>query len=166
VNAEPVNGARAWAAAVLTTATLALGACGSTIPADPDGTLDRIRREQVLRAGASPRAGWVVVRSPSQDPTGREVGLVEGFAASLGAEVAWIVSGEEDLVGRLEDGSLDVVVGGVTDQNPYSADVAMTRPYLEQEVRGTVETHVMFVPMGENALQSALERWLDEAVPR
>ena len=116
--------------ATLTSAILTLTGCNVTIPADPDGTLDRIRRAQVLRAGASPRPGWVVVRSMTEDPTGREVDLVEGFASSLGAQVKWTVGGEEDLVARLEDGSLDVVVGGLTDQNPFSADAAMTRPYL------------------------------------
>ena len=155
-----------WAPAVLVSAVLTLTGCDVTIPVDPDGTLDRIRREQVLRAGASPRPGWVVARSMTEDPTGREVDLVEGFAASLGAEVRWTVGGEEHLTARLEDGSLDIVVGGLTDQNPFSAEVSMTRPYLEEEVQGTVEAHVMFVPMGENALQSALERYLDEAVPR
>ena len=155
-----------WVPAMLLSAVFILTGCAVTIPVDPDGTLDRIRREQVLRAGASPRPGWVLVRSMTKDPTGREVDLVEGFASSLGAQVEWTVGGEEDLVARLEDGSLDVVVGGLTDQNPFSADAAMTRPYLEEMAQGTVEAHVMFVPMGENALQSALERWLDEAVPR
>ena len=164
-NVATVTRISSWLPALVTSAMLALTGCDVTIPVDPDGTLDRIRREQVLRAGASPRPGWVVVRSMTDDPTGREVDLVEGFAASLDAEVEWTVGGEEDLVTRLEDGSLDVVVGGLTDQNPFSADAAMTRPYLEVEVQGTVEAHVMFVPMGENALQSALERWLDEVVP-
>ena len=150
---------------LLTSAVLTLAGCSVTIPADPDGTLDRIRAARVLRAGGSPSPGWVLVGSMTEDPTGREVELVEGFAESLGAEVEWMVGGEEELVGRLEDGSLDVVVGGLTDQNPFAADVGMTRPYLERQVQGTVEAHVMFVPMGENALQSALERWLDEAMP-
>ena len=40
--------------------------------------------------------------------------------------------------------------------------VALTRAYAEIDERGTTEEHVMMVPMGENALQSELERWLDE----
>ena len=37
----------------------------------------------------------------------------------------------------------------------------LTRAYTEVEVAGTTEAHVMMVPMGENALQCELERWLD-----
>ena len=54
-----------------------------------------------------------------------------------------------------------MAVGGVTDQNLWVDKVALTRPYAEVTARGTTEAHVMMLPMGENALQSELERWLD-----
>jgi ABC-type amino acid transport substrate-binding protein len=142
-------------------ASLASG-CGLTIPADPEGTLERVKGSGVLRAGASPRPGWV--EAAPTGPRGREVDLVEGFAASLGAEVAWTTGGEEHLVSLLEQGRLDVAVGGVTDQNPWVEKVALTRPYVEVEADGTTEAHVMMTRMGENAFLSALERWLDDAV--
>jgi ABC-type amino acid transport substrate-binding protein len=141
---------------------VSLTGCGLTIPTDPDGTLDRVRAEEVLRAGASPSPGWVEVAGTSQNPSGREVELVEAFAASLDADVIWTVAGEEHLVGLLEDGKLDLVVGGITDKNPWMEKAALTRPYVEQRVSGTTEAHVMMLPMGENAFQSELERWLDD----
>jgi polar amino acid transport system substrate-binding protein len=141
-----------------------LAACGvvpTHFPADPEGTLDRIRSEAVLRAGAAPNPGWVELEDAGNEPTGHEPELVEEFAASLDAEVEWTVGTEEHLVSLLESGDLDLVVGGLTDQNPWVQKAGLTRPYAEKTVDGTTEAHVMMVPMGENALQSELERWLD-----
>ena len=140
-------------------ATLVAG-CGVSIPTDPDGTLDRVGREQVVRAGAAPNRDWVRVEAPDR-PSGHEVALVEDFAASLGAEVEWTVGTEEHLVTLLEDGEIDIAVGGFTDQNLWVDMAALTRPYVEVTVSGTIEKHVMMLPRGENAWQSELERWLD-----
>jgi ABC-type amino acid transport substrate-binding protein len=142
---------------VLVAAAVLLAGCGTSLlpddfPADPDGTLDRIRADGVVRVGASPRPGWVEVGDDA--PTGREPRLVEAFAADLDAEVEWTVAGEEELVRLLEDGEIDLAVGGFTEANAWVSKVGLTRPYTG--------THVMMVPMGENALQSRLERWLDD----
>ncbi len=148
------------AAAAVATALL-VSACGLTIPTDPDGTLDRVREEGVLRVGVSPRPGWVEVTGGGA-PSGREPQLVKDFADDLGAEVEWTVAGEEELVTMLEDGELDLAVGGFTDANAWVDKVGLTRPYAEVKARGSTEAHVMMVPMGENALQSELEHWLDD----
>jgi polar amino acid transport system substrate-binding protein len=150
---------------LLVAAVVLLAGCGTSLlpddyPADPDGTLDRIRADGVVRVGASPRPGWVEVGDG--DPTGREPRLVEAFAEDLGAEVEWTVTGEEDLVRLLEEGEIDLAVGGFTDTNAWVDKVGLTRSYAEVEVAGTTEAHVMMVPMGENALMSRLERWLDD----
>lgn len=134
-----------------------LSACGLSIPTDPDGTLDRVRTDGVLRVGASPRPGWVELPD-SGPPRGREADLVAGFADHLGAEVEWTTSGEEHLVTMLEDGSIDLAVGGFTEDNAWADRVGLTRAYAG--------AHVMMVPMGENALQSDLERWLDAQAGR
>jgi polar amino acid transport system substrate-binding protein len=149
---------------LLVAATVLLAGCGSLLPddfpTDPDGTLDRVREDGVVRVAASPRAGWVEVGDGP--PTGREPELVTAFAESLGAEVEWTVTGEEDLVRLLEEGKIDLAVGGFTDKNAWVDKVGLTRPYVEVDVAGTTEAHVMIVPMGENAWMSRLERWLDE----
>ncbi|WP_148573400.1 transporter substrate-binding domain-containing protein [Nocardioides caldifontis] len=141
---------------------LLVGGCALSVPSDPDGTLDRVRDDGVLRAGASVSPGWVDVSADGRRPVGREPDLVMRFAESLGAEVEWTLGGEEHLVGLLEKGDLDLVVGGLTDQNAWVDKAALTRPFAEERVAGTTEKHVMMVPMGENAWQSELERWLDE----
>lgn len=126
--------------------------CGLSIPTDPDGTLDRVRAEGVLRAGASPSPGWVTLGGGT--PGGREPDLVSQFADDLEADVDWTVAGEEELVRMLEEGEIDLAVGGFTEDNAWVDEVGLTRAYTG--------THVMMVPMGENALQSELEVWLDD----
>lgn len=142
-------------------AALILTGCGLTIPTDPDGTLDTVHTEGVLRVGASVRPGWVET-GDGREASGREPDLVRGFAEHLGVDVEWTLAGEEHLVGLLEHGELDLAVGGITEDNPWVSKVGLTRPYAEATVDGTTEKHVMMVPMGENAFQSELERWLDE----
>lgn len=148
---------------LLVAAAVLLTGCGSVVPddfpADPDGTLDRVRSDGVLQVGASPRPGWVDVAGES--PAGREPRLVTGFADHLAVDVEWTVAGEEELVRLLEDGEIDLAVGGFTDTNAWVDEVGLTRPYTEVDAAGTTEAHVMMVPMGENALMSELERWLD-----
>ncbi len=149
-----------WAVAVA--CVIVASGCGVTIPTDPDGTLDRVRADGVLRVGVSPRSGWVEVTGGGGAPGGQEPRLVEDFADDLDVEVEWTVAGEEELVTMLEEAELDLAVGGFTDANAWVDKVGLTRPYAEVEARGATEAHVMMVPMGENALQSELERWLDE----
>lgn len=129
--------------------------CGLSIPTDPEGTLDRVRSDGVLRVGASPRQGWV--DTGDDPPAGLEPRLVAAFAEDVDAEVEWTVAGEEELVRLLDEGRLDVAVGGFTEDNAWVTEVGLTRPYAG--------THVMMVPMGENAFQSELELWLDEHPP-
>lgn len=149
-----------WRAALLLGAVLLASGCGLTIPTDPDGTLERVRSDGVLRVGASPSPDWVDI--DDGPPSGREPALVTAFAADVGAEVEWTVAGEEELVSLLEEGRLDLAVGGFTDANAWVDKVGLTRPYVEVDESGSTEAHVMMVPMGENALQSELERWLDD----
>lgn len=152
-----------WPAVLLV--VLLLTSCAA-IPADPEKTLARIQSSGVLLAGATPRPPWVELpKQEGQPPGGSEVALVEDFAAQLGAEVTWTVAGEEELVRLMENGELDVMVGGLTSQNPYKNKVAFTRPYSKSvDSEGKTHKQVMAVRLGENALLSALERYLDDEV--
>lgn len=141
--------------AALASATVLLPGCGLSIPTDPDGTLDRVRDDGVLRVGAAPSPDRVELGDGGPGgPGGPEPELVSAFADDLGAEVEWTVAGEEELVRLLEAGDLDLAVGGFTEDNAWVDKVGLTRAYSG--------THVMMVPMGENAFQSRLELWLDD----
>lgn len=137
-----------------------LSACGISIPTDPDGTMERVTGNE-LRVGVTPDAGLVDVEGHT--PTGSLPDLATSFAATLDAEPVWTVGSEETLVGMLEAGSLDLVVGGFTEDTPWLDRAGVTRGY--SGIPGADGRKlVMLVPLGENAFLSELERFLDEEV--
>jgi ABC-type amino acid transport substrate-binding protein len=146
-------GATAVAAVVLT-------GCGMTVPADPDGTLERVEGG-VMRVGATENAPWVEV-ADNGDPSGTEPTLVLEFAEQLDAEVEWTVGSEATLAEMLEAGELDLVIGGFHEDTPWTEFAAATRPYVEAGHPDGTTKQVMLAPLGENAFLVALERFLDE----
>lgn len=134
--------------------------CGVQVPADPDGTLDRVTGGE-LRVGAVPDPGLVEVTG--DDPSGPLVDLVEEFADTIDAETEWTVASEETLVSELETGALDLAVGGFTDQSPWADRVGLTRGYTA--IPGSDGRSIaLLVPLGENAMLAELETFLDEEV--
>jgi len=139
-------------------------ACG--FPRDPDGTLERVTGG-VLRVGVSENPPWTrwpggaPAAGESGEPSGIEVDLVSDFAASLGAEVAWVPGSEADLMTLLEESELEVVVAGLEASAPWSSHVALTYPYATSiDDKGEEVRHVMAVVMGENDLLTTLESFL------
>ncbi len=142
-------------------AAVALVGCGLSIPADPDGTLDRVTGG-TLRVGVAESAPWTETDGAGA-PEGTEVDLVEEFAENLGADIEWTEGGEADLAYALERRQLDLVIGGFTDTTPWTSKAAMTQPYAESvNPEGKTAKHVMLTPMGENAFLVELERFLLE----
>jgi polar amino acid transport system substrate-binding protein len=135
----------------------ALLATGCRFPSDPNGTLDRVQGGR-LRAGLSARAPWT--RVVDGKPDGPEARLVEEFAAQLDARVDWVVGAESDLFTALEQGDLDLVVGGLTDDTPWKDKVGLTKPYLWIRRDGHTERHVIAVAPGENRFLLRLEEFL------
>lgn len=111
---------------------LLLGAC-ATPPADPEGTLERVRGGS-MRVGITDNDPWVIVDS---EPSGVEVGLIEAFAEELDASIEWIQGSEEELFTALELGELDLVIGGLTSTNAHSQSATFTHPF-----------HTSFVTVG------------------
>ena len=143
--------------AALLAVTFLLTACGMSIPADPDGTLERVTDGQ-LRVGVSHNPPWTDTAGGGT-PSGTESELIADFAAAHDAEVVWERGGEEQLMKQLRDGQLDVVIGGLTDKSPWTTHAALTTSYVEATGNdGTTEKHVLAVSMGENAFMVALER--------
>lgn len=134
--------------------------CGISIPTDPDGTLENVTGGE-LRVGVSPDTDLVDVAGAT--PTGPLVDLVTTYAASLDASTDWTVDSEETLVGMLEAGDLDLLVGGFTEQSAWTDHAGMTRGYSGIEGADGRKI-VMLVPLGENAFLSDLERFLDKEV--
>lgn len=144
--------------AVALALTLGLAGCAS-YPADPDGTLDRVSGG-TLRVGISPNGDWTDITDEGE-PSGVEVTLVKQFAESIDAEIEWMEGGEEQLLTELEEGALDLIIGGFTDKTPWSTKAAITKPFAEVEAKsGKTEKHVMAAAMGENAFLLELEKFL------
>jgi polar amino acid transport system substrate-binding protein len=117
-------------------------------PRDGEGTLERVR-DGTLRAGNLGEAPWAEV----------EAQAVEELAETLGAEVEWTTDG--DLLADLEDGHLDLVVGGLTEDTPWKERVGLTRPWLKGAPGKKDSRHVFAVRPGEHAWLVEVERWLD-----
>lgn len=157
---SPAPAWRRIAATALALGVLTAAGCGIRIPADPDGTLERITGHE-LRVGASASEGLVTI--DDDVVSGPLPSLIEGFAAERDAEVVWTVDSEERLVDRLENGRLDLAIGGMTDSTPWAERASLTRGY--PDVPGADgQKVVVLLPLGENALQAALETYLDGAV--
>lgn len=148
---------------VLCVLSVALVACGGHYPADPEGTLNRVSGG-VLRVGISHSPPWTDTSSSGDtDPEGIEAQLIKDYAASINAEIDWHESGEEQLITLLAENELDVVIGGLTSQSPWSSKAGLTTSYAESiGVDGSTAQHVMAVQMGENAFMTSLERFLLE----
>jgi polar amino acid transport system substrate-binding protein len=113
-------------AAVLALGALAIAGCA--VPADPEGTLERVRGGTML-VGVTENAPWV--RLVRAQPTGIEPALVRQFARSLGAQVEWVRGSESELMAALHEHEIDLVVGGLTRQDsPWEKQAAITRPYV------------------------------------
>ncbi|KAB1646975.1 hypothetical protein F8O04_14235 [Pseudoclavibacter endophyticus] len=139
-------------------AGMLLSGCGLSIPSDPNGTMDRVEGA-VLRAGASVEEG-LVEKAADGGAFGPLADLVEAFAEEHGAEVEWTFGSEESLVEHLEQHRIDLAVGGMTADTPWSQMAGTTRGY--DEVPGAEGREiVMLVPLGENELVYELESFLD-----
>jgi polar amino acid transport system substrate-binding protein len=120
------------ARALVVTCLLALALAGCEFPADPEGTLERVRGG-TLRVGVVHDPPWADTGGGGE-PQGVEPELIRRFAESLDAEVEWHEGTESSLAAALGGFQLDVVVGGLTRTFPYPEDAAMTAPYVDTEV--------------------------------
>lgn len=159
---RPIGGVRTATAGLAVALACGLVGCGIKIPTDPDESLARITGGE-LRVGASPSGDLVTL--DGDDVGGSLAELVEGFAAEQDATVVWTVDSEEDLVDDLEQGRLDLAIGGMTAATPWSQRVSVTRGYPGVPRSGGADVAVL-LPLGENGLQAALETYLDEEVSR
>ena len=133
----------------------------SALPADPEGTLERVSGG-TLRVGVSNAPPFTEVDGDGE-PAGSETDLVRDFAASVDADVEFFESGEEHLMQRLAEGDLDLVIGGLSDSSPWTDKAALTRPYAEvTDGYGKQRKLVMAAPLGENAFLVRLEEFLTE----
>ncbi len=135
--------------------------CQGRFPADAQGTLERASGGR-LRVGISENPPFTEVAA---DGTvgGSEVDLLTEYAATIDAEVHWVPGGENVLAAAMKEGDLDVVIGGLAADVPWTSQIALTRAYTTtQGPDGSTVKIVMGVQPGENALLVDLEQFLAE----
>lgn len=125
-------------------------------PKDVEHSFDTIKASQHIRVGVIVQSPWVIENATHL--SGIEIEIINAFAASLDVTPQWHVLSEAQATLLLEQYKLDVVVGGLTEDNPRKNSIAFTRPYLEKN--NGQNRHVMAVPKGENRLMVTLERFL------
>ncbi|MGA9583273.1 MAG: hypothetical protein WBR13_15035 [Allosphingosinicella sp.] len=106
--------------ALLLAAALLVGGCDS-IPADPDGTLDRVREERRFRVG-------LIASSAAPLAPDRARDLLARLSRATGASPQLEEGPAEPLLTKLEEGELDLVVGEFAKKSPWAAQVALTDP--------------------------------------
>ena len=132
-------------------------AAGCGIPRDPGGTSERIRVTHGLRVGFSENAPWI--QAGVGEPRGIEPELVRRLARSLGARVLWVKGSETRLVQALEEGKLDLVIGGFDKTSPWIAKAGVTQPFVRDN-QG--KQHVFLAQPGENGFILTVDRMLTE----
>ncbi len=97
-------------------------------PTDPRGSL-QAAESNGLKVGIIAAGG-----SASEHVSELELNLVNGFAAHLDTEVQWTRGSESHLLRILQEGELHLVVGGITQNNPWSKHLGMSMPYYTEQV--------------------------------
>lgn len=152
---------RTWVVPAVIATVLLSGCIEPDFPRDPEGTLLRATGGE-LRVGVSENPPHTEVADDGS-VSGEEVEIIEGWAESIGAEVVWSDGAESVLMEQLKLREIDILVGGLSSDSPWTTHAALTRPYAEVTgPDGKPRKLVVAVSMGENALQSSLERYLVE----
>lgn len=86
-------------------------------------------------------------------PSGTEVELIKDFAASEGLKVRFEKDSESDLIKKLEEFNLHMVVGGFEKKTQWKKKAATTITYDKEQ-------HVFLIPKGENKLLQKLETYI------
>src|SRR5687768_17864740 len=99
-------------------AALLLTGCDA-IPSDPDGTVERVRGEGLFRVGL------IASHAPPPD---RAADHRRRLSKATGAKAAVERGPAEALLTRLEEGSLDLVLGEFAEKSPWAAKVTLSEP--------------------------------------
>lgn len=137
---------------MLVFALLVIISC-TPFPRDPQGTTSEVRSGG-LRVGISTNPPFV---TSEEVPSGTEVDLITEFARSLNSEIYWHPGNLEVLLKDLEEGDLDLVIGGINSETPWiSRKIGITNPYMTYQDN----EYVMAVRQGENEFLINLEDFL------
>jgi polar amino acid transport system substrate-binding protein len=135
-------------------------AIGCEYPRDAGGTFRRVRHD-VIRAGVVRNHPWVDLNNDV--PTGIEPQLLQRLAELLNAKINWTIGSETMLVEQLEARQLDVVIGGMTNDTPWSDRIGMSQWYVSaiDPIDKKKRKHVWAVMPGESRWLLEIDRFLE-----
>jgi hypothetical protein len=126
----------------------ALAACGP-YPRDTSGTLDAIERDGRLRIGFA---------ELTADDRLEAQQLVARLEAATGAQAEIDRAPMETQISRLEDGELDLVIGGFREDSPWASHVTVLEPLSRRTVGKRVLGLSPAIANGENRWVALVER--------
>ena len=131
---------------------LLLASCDD-FPRDPDHTLEKVRNGE-LRVGMRESEPWAMRNNKVM--SGVEVALVQELARRLNAKIRWVTPGPApiEFFDALYRGQLDLVIGGLTQDNPWSRRVTFTRPYINSSTVIAASKWQLTSVAGESVLVS------------
>jgi polar amino acid transport system substrate-binding protein len=157
VSSLPRHARRVWTPALLLLSVGLLDGCDEwDFPRDPDRTLQTVLATREMTVAAVDHPPWVILGSDAP-PSGAEVALIEAFADELGVEIDWRRLSAFAALEGLEQGELDLAIGGFTqkDVSPH-AGAAPTYGYFTEAlvvaglpgaaIPTDVEGRVIFLP--------------------
>lgn len=118
-----------------------LGAC-NVLPRDPDGTLNMIERSGVIRVG--------IVADPDPIDTQRASQLIRHLESRTHAKARIVEGAAEPLIGGLENGKLDLLIGPFARDTPIKSIVALGPPLASRAIKGGRIDLVAVMRNGEN----------------
>lgn len=124
----------------------------SGVPADPDGTLDRVRGERTFRVG-------LIANGTGR--SGKEAAFLRRVSDAADASPLLEIGATEALLSKLEDGEVDLVIGEFDSSTPWSTRVTFVPPLTklaEEEHRSVVSAAAK---NGENAWITLLHKQAD-----
>jgi hypothetical protein len=130
-------------------AALLAGSCDA-VPADSDGTLDRIRGESRFRVG--------LIASTAPLAPERTRALLQRLSRATKASAVVETGAAEPMLVSLEEGGIDLVVGEFAKQSPWAARVTLTEPIAGQPGGQTHTVLAAAARNGENAWISMVFR--------
>ncbi|MCG0238076.1 MAG: basic amino acid ABC transporter substrate-binding protein [Firmicutes bacterium] len=104
------------------------GAGGSAASATP--TLDRIKREGVLKIGTSPDYPPFEFLDENNQVVGFDIDIMQEVAKELGVQLEIVQMGFDGLIPALQAGKFDIMAAGVTVTEERKQAVDFTDPYL------------------------------------
>ena len=118
-------------------------------PKDAEGSWEKAVNDK-LKVGVTSHPPFALIENDSAG--GTEIDLLRDFASENQLEIEFIEGSETELVKKLENYELHIVAGGFDKKTLWEKKAGLTHPYDQ--------THVFFIPKGENGLLEKLETFI------